>query len=161
MDTRRALPSITDTSFEDLPAILELQKRCYRENALRYNTNRIAPITQTLAEMEEEFRCSVFLKAVERSRIVGSIRARRNGANCFIIRLFVHPDCQNRGIGTMLMNALEERFPDVDRYELFTGYRDEKNLRLYQKLGYRKTGKEEKKDEIIFYYFEKLRDRTT
>ncbi|MBN1576470.1 MAG: GNAT family N-acetyltransferase [Chitinispirillaceae bacterium] len=154
------MPFITDATLNDLPAILKLQKFCYRENAKRYNNDHITPITQTLREVEDEFRFCVFLKAEEESRIIGSIRACRKEATCFIVRLFVHPDYQNSGIGTMLMNAIEERFPDVDRYELFTGYRDEKNLHLYRKLGYRKTGKEEKKDGVVFHYLEKLRDHT-
>ena len=149
------MPRILDASTGDLPAILELQKLCYRENALRYSNDRILPLLQTLPEVEDEFRNSVFLKSMEGPQIVGSIRACRRDTTCFIIRLFVHPDHQNRGIGTSLMNAIELRFPDVDRYELFTGYRDEKNLRLYQRLGYRKTGKAEEKDGVLFWYLEK------
>ncbi len=149
---------ILEASFEDLSVILELQKLCYRENARRYNNERIKPLLQTLPEVEEEFRDCVFLKATVGSIIIGSVRARRMGRTCFIIRLFVHPDYHNRGIGTSLMKSIEIRFPDVDRYELFTGYRDEKNLYLYRKLGYKKFKEERQSDGMIFYYMEKLRE---
>jgi ribosomal protein S18 acetylase RimI-like enzyme len=35
----------------------------------------------------------------------------------------VKPDSQNNGIGTRLMQAIEEHFRMADRYELFTGHR--------------------------------------
>lgn len=56
--------------------------------------------------------------------------------SCFIGRLIVHPDFQNRGIGTGLMNKIERRFRDSARFELFTGHKSEGNIRLYRKLGY-------------------------
>jgi GNAT superfamily N-acetyltransferase len=165
MGTLQPLPSITDAFFDDLPLILDLQKFCYRENVRRYNNERILPMMQTLSDIEAEFRVSdyIFLKAQISSQIIGSIRACRRracgrGAACFIVRLFVHPDYQNRGIGTMLMKTIEERFPDVDRYELFTGYRDEKNIALYTRLGYRKFREEKHDDGMVFYYMEKYRD---
>jgi GNAT superfamily N-acetyltransferase len=44
---------------------------------------------------------------------------------------------QNRGIGTLLMKAVEQYFVlEVKRYELFTGHKSIGNLHLYQKLGY-------------------------
>ncbi len=161
MDTPQPLPSITEARFDDLPLILDLQKFCYRENMRRYNNECILPMMQTLSDIEEEFRVSacLFLKALINLRIIGSIRACRRGNACFIVRLFVHPDYQNRGIGKMLMKTIEERFPDVDRYELFTGYRDEKNIALYTKLGYRKFKEEKHDDGMIFYYMEKYRTR--
>ena len=78
----------------------------------------------------------VFLKASVGGRIVGSVRAHVREGTCFVGRLIVHPDFQNRGIGTGLLNELErivltrEAFWDAERFELFTGSRSEKNLYL-------------------------------
>ncbi len=54
----------------------------------------------------------------------------------FIGRLIVKPESQNKGIGTRLMHAIEQRHESADRYELFTGHKSARNLHLYQKLGY-------------------------
>jgi GNAT superfamily N-acetyltransferase len=151
------MPVITDVLSNDLPALLELQKRCYRENALRYNNFQIRPMAQTLPEIENEFARCIFLKSVEASEIIGSIRAYRTDNTCFIVRLFVHPEFQNRGIGSILITAIEQRFGDVDRYELFTGYRDDKNLYLYTKHGYTKFREERHTDGMIFFFLEKWR----
>ena len=149
------MPNIIDALIDDLPEILTLQKLCYSENALRYGNDNIRPMIQTHSEIEKEFSRAVFLKAMEGGRIVGSIRAYLTGATCFIVRLFVHPDRQNRGIGSALMNTIEQRFHDVDRYELFTGYKDEKNLHLYMKLGYTRFREERREDGMIFYFLQK------
>jgi ribosomal protein S18 acetylase RimI-like enzyme len=70
----------------------------------------------------------------------------------------VHPDFQNQGIGTRLMNAIEGHF-QVRRYELFTGRRSERNIHLYQKLGYRIIRAERHTDKVELVYMEKLNNR--
>ncbi len=149
---------ISDALFEDLPSILDLQRLCYEENAIRYNNFRILPMIQTLREVEDEFRSGVFLKAIDRSRIIGSIRARQTDQTCFIVRLFVHPDHQNRGIGKRLITSIEARFPNVFRFELFTGYKDEKNISFYKKLGYTRFRDDKREDGMVFYHMEKYRE---
>jgi ribosomal protein S18 acetylase RimI-like enzyme len=87
--------------------------------------------------MKEDFKNQLFLKAVLDGRIIGSVRAYSKEGTCYIGRLVVHPDFQNQGIGTRLMNDIETIFYGCKRFELFTGDKSERNLRLYQKLGYR------------------------
>jgi GNAT superfamily N-acetyltransferase len=149
------MPTITEAVHNDLPAILSLQKLCYRENALRYKNENIHPLMQTVEDVEKEFIRCVFLKAMAGPIIIGSIRARQTGDTCFIVRLFVHPGHQNRGVGKNLMAAIEARFAHVNRYELFTGYKDEKNIRLYTSLGYSRFREERRDDGMIFYFLEK------
>lgn len=148
---------ITTAVFEDLPSILALQKYCYQENAERYNNYAILPITQTQEAIEAEFDRCVFFKAIEDATIVGSIRAYCNDTTCYIIRLFVHPAYQNRGIAKQLLQSIEERFPTVDRYELFTGYKDTKNLAFYQKQGFKIFKEEQRDDGMIFIFLEKMK----
>lgn len=151
----RKMHHIIDATFEDLPDILALQKLCYNENARRYNNDRITPLIQTQQEIENEFSSYVFLKVINGSSIIGSIRAKERNDTCFIGRIFVHPDYQNRGIGTRLMRSVEKRFTHLPRFELFTGFKDKKNIRLYKKLGYSIFKEITRDDGIIFYYMEK------
>lgn len=127
---------IQQAVYDDLPEILDLQKFCYQENARRYNNFSIQPLTQTLEELQQTFADFIYLKIVEDERIVGSVRACKADNVCLILKLIVHPDYQNRGYGSMLLREIEGKFRRVSHYELFTGYRDEKNLHLYQKAGY-------------------------
>lgn len=148
---------IRNTEFNDLHSILELQKLCYQENAKRYNDYGIPPLLQTIEELEDEFNNSVILKAVDQSEIIGSIRAYEKNRICFIGRVIVHPDRQNKGIGKKMMIEIESRFPKVVKYELFTGYKDEKNIYFYGKLGYKIFKEENHGGTIKFLFFEKKR----
>lgn len=49
----------------------------------------------------------------------------------------VQDDYQNLGIGKKLISYIENYFKDCINYELFTGSNSKKNLKLYEKLGYK------------------------
>jgi ribosomal protein S18 acetylase RimI-like enzyme len=113
-------------------------------------------IEQTLESLTDEFNNCTILKASLADRIVGSVRAYNKKDTSYINRLIVLPEYQNRGIGKALMNEIEKQFKNiVRRYELFTGSRDQRNLYLYNQLGYKSFKTEKHNDEISFVYMEK------
>ncbi len=141
----------------DCEAILALQKLCYRQEAEIYDDFEIPPLTQTLPEILEEFDGSVFFKAVSQGEIIGSVRAVLKNGECQIGRLIVHPDRQNSGLGTRLMNAAETRFASqCEKYVLFTGQESEKNIHLYQKLGYAIVSRQSLGEKVTIVNMEKL-----
>jgi ribosomal protein S18 acetylase RimI-like enzyme len=128
--------TIREASTEDAQAILALQKLAYQSEARLYDDWSLPPLTQSIESLLEEFTQSTVLKATLGDRIVGSVRARKNGDTCAIGRLIVHPELQRQGIGSQLLRCIEARFEDVSKFELFTGSRSEANIRLYQRHGY-------------------------
>ena len=158
--TKNAAPSpfgVAYATLDDAAGILALQKRAYESEARLYNDWTLPPLTQTLPGLLDEFATSIFLKAVQRDRLVGSVRAREAGGVCLIGRLIVDPDVQGHGVGTMLMRHIESAFPDVRAFELFTGSRSEGNLRLYERLGYRRNREEMLSEGVSLTYLEKTR----
>jgi len=113
---------ITRASQEDAEIILHLQIHAYLSEAEIHDYS-IPPLIQTLKEIRQEFSQQVFLNALEEGEIVGSVRAYLEKGTAYIGRLMVKPDSQNKGIGTRLMQAIEEHFRMADRYELFAGHR--------------------------------------
>ena len=140
------------SNVSDAEEILSLQKLAYRSEAEIYNDFNIPPLLQTLEEIKKDFENQFFLKAIGEGKIIGSVRAFEKEGTCFVGRLIVHPDFQNRGIGTKLMNEIEKMFHTSERVELFTGDKSERNLYLYQKLGYKifKTARMTDRTTIVF-----------
>jgi len=146
---------IKRASLEDAETILHLQIHAYLSEAEIYNDYSIPPLIQTFSEIKQEFSQQVFLNAIEEGNIVGSVRAYIENGTAYIRRLMVKPDSQNKGIGTRLMQAIEEHFRMADRYELFTGHRSARNLYLYRKLGYREFKRIPVNESIILVFLEK------
>jgi len=142
-------------NYADAQEILDLQKLSYQSEAALYNDYSIPPLTQSLSQMQNYLQQQVVLKATANKTIVGSVRWYLHDGTCYISRLIVHPEFRNRGIGTRLMNTIEQHFSEAHRYELFTGTRSERNLYLYQKLGYVAFRTEQQTDKVTIVFLEK------
>jgi ribosomal protein S18 acetylase RimI-like enzyme len=143
----------------DLHEILELQKLAFQDSGLRYNDPDMPVLTQTLEGYKEEAKGLLILKAVIDGMIIGSVRGRCDDGVCTIGRLAVHPDHWNKGIGRELFTAMENEF-NARVFELVTGYRDEKNISFYEKLGYRVCDGPVMKVTDRLYYI-RMRKRVT
>ena len=66
----------------------------------------------------------------------------------------VHPGHQGKGFGRRLLAAIEREFPDR-RYELFTSCKSDRNLHLYEKVGYVRFREKTDSAGIAFAYLEK------
>jgi ribosomal protein S18 acetylase RimI-like enzyme len=143
-------------SVKDAEEILKLQKLAYISEAEIYNDYSIPPLTQTLPEIIEDFKKNVILKALSSGEIIGSVRGELTGDSCYIGRLMVHPDFQNKGIGTRLMQAIEAEFPQAKKFTLGTGHRSERNLYLYHKLGYKNISSEPVNDKLTMVHLGKI-----
>lgn len=141
----------------DLASILQLQKDCYLSEAEIYNDYEIQPLTQDLQSLEKEFENSIILKSVINGEIVGSIRGYAANGTGYIGKLIVRSDHQNKGIGRLLMNAIELSFTDCKRIELFTGFKSLKNLYLYNKLGYKEFKSKAIDANLTLVYLEKIK----
>jgi ribosomal protein S18 acetylase RimI-like enzyme len=148
--------TITRAGVEDAVEIQSLQRLAYRSEAEIYGDDRIPPLTQTLASLQQDLREMVALKALLDDRIVGSVRARLADGTCHVGRLIVHPEAQNQGIGTCLLAEIEARFSHAVRFELFTGHLSARNLYLYQKLGYSEFRRQKVSPRLTLIYLQKF-----
>lgn len=149
---------IEKANIEDAETILKLQKIAFENQAMIYNDFCMPPLTQTLEDISSEFDQRIFLKAVQDEGIVGSVRGNVKDGRACIGRLVVHPEYQNQGIGKELMRKIEACFPEAERFELFTGHKSEKNIGLYQRLGYKIFKEEELREDYKIVYLEKYRE---
>lgn len=143
---------------EDLEKILQLQKECFKVEGQLYNDFNIPPLTETLEEIEKEYDNGVlYLKGVIDGVIVASVKGYSENDTAFIGKLIVDGCFQNRKFGQLLMAEIEHHLKDCSRYELFTGFKSEKNIHLYKKLGYREFKTETVRDTVKLVFLEKNR----
>ena len=146
---------IEKAKFEDLQEILDLQYLAYQSEAKLFNNQDIPPLKQTLHEVQGEYESGVILKVSdEEDAIIGSVRAYVTNGTVYIGKLVVHPQKQSQGIGTKLLLAIENEYPN-QRYELFTSTKSIRNIALYQRLGYHIFKQEKITEEMEFVYLEK------
>lgn len=139
----------------DLQKILDLQYIAYQSEARLFKNQDIPPLKQTLADVEKEYQKGIVLKALDDDKtIIGSVRAFCDNGTVYIGKLMVHPSKQGQGIGTKLLIEMEKQYPK-QRYELFTSTKSEKNIVLYQKLGYKIFDEKQATEELRFVYMEK------
>lgn len=148
--------SISKANEDDLPTILDVQKKAFLEVVKKFNLKSLPALEQSLESLTIDFAKGMILKVAIGDTIVGSVRAYEKNDTCHIERLVVLPEYQNRGIGKALMNEIETRHTNiVKRYELFTGSRDSRNLHFYNHLGYKPYKTEKLNDEVTFVFMEK------
>jgi ribosomal protein S18 acetylase RimI-like enzyme len=88
---------------------------------------------------------------------VGSIRGYADNGTAYIRKLIVKSNYQNKGIGKMLMDSIEQNFDYCNRFELFTGHKSLKNIYLYNKLGYKEFKQQIINNNITLLYLDKTK----
>ena len=146
---------ITKAEKTDLKEILELQYLAYQSEAKLLNNFEIPPLKQTLDEVEQEYNKGIILKATDEiGKIIGSVRIYTENNTAYIGKLIVQPEKQGKGIGTKLMQAIEQECT-VARYEIFTSDKSIRTIRLYEHLGYVKFKEQKISDKLNLVFLEK------
>ncbi|MFD5553190.1 GNAT family N-acetyltransferase [Streptomyces sp. NPDC127068] len=144
--------TISAATEQDAEQILKLQYLCYQSEAELYGDYSIEPLTQPLASLRSELSTGLVLVARLGDEVVASVRGTVDAVGvAHIGKLIVHPRMRRHGLGGRLLAAIEERLGaagTATRFELFTGHRSDRNLRLYRKHGYAPVGTREIDDRL-------------
>jgi GNAT superfamily N-acetyltransferase len=125
---------------KDAAELLVLQRCCWVDEAIANDTLDIAALHESLddvrAWLDEWETWSVRVDG----RLVGAVRARREGPIWDIGRLMVAPDLAGRGLGGWLLRFGEARAPDdLESITLFTGAKSTRNIAMYERAGFRRS----------------------
>lgn len=146
---------ILDAAISDLRTILELQYLAYQDEAKILNDYEIPELVETEEQIEEEFFNGVILKAVDDvGQIIGSIRAVEEENAVKVSKLIVDPNYRHQGIGTKLLDEIENRFKNK-HFEIFTSDIIKSNLSFYENRGYEEFKQENLRPNVRGIYFQK------
>ena len=154
---------------QDLPEIMAVQRAAFEAEAQLVNDWNIPPLTQTLDELADDLRKGIMLMAVnEDGKIVGTVRGHKAPDGFYIGRLAVLPQWQGRGMGSALLEAIidlaqttpktaEQVQTCANRLVLFTSTKSERNLRLYERFGFKPFKNSTTATGVPLVWLEKVR----
>ncbi len=149
---------LTRAGVEDAKEIHAMQIEAFRELLDRYQDFDTSPGCESVEKVEARLRqeYTYYYFICMGPQKVGAIRIvdkKEPGKNMRISPLFILPQFQGQGIGQKAIRMCEELHGGMG-WELDTILQEEKNCYLYEKMGYRRTGKTEVVNErltLVFY----------
>ena len=93
--------------------------------------------TKDISALEQGYKHSLLvLSAYENEELLGIVRAVGDGHTIvFVQDILVFPEKQRQGVGTALLKAVLDRYPDVRQIELVTD-NTPKTVAFYKSLGF-------------------------
>ena len=90
---------------------------------------------------KELMKSSLYYKIIDEKRIIGGFYIEiKNKGHYDIVRLFVDPSYQGKGIGTMALKYIETLFEDIEILELEASDFRKDNHAYYERRGFTKVG---------------------
>ena len=156
--TRHNSISLRRAGIEHANQIWKMQVEAFSKLYEKYQDTETSPATESIEKvimrLQQPFTYYYFIEYD--GEVVGAIRVvdkKEVGKAKRISPIFIMEQYRNRGLAQLAMEEAE-RLHGSDNWELDTILEEEGNCYLYEKMGYRKTGKIEKINErmtIVFY----------
>ena len=159
LSTKTAV-NLTRVGCESAGLLLAMQVESFAESYEKYqdtDTNPAAePIEKVLARLTQPFTYYYLIQCG--TETVGAIRIvdkQEAGERKRISPIFILPRCRNRGLAQQAILAAEQ-IHGGENWALETILEEPHLCRLYEKLGYRKTGRTESiNDRLTLVYYQK------
>ena len=157
--------SLTDTDIkllranpDDAKELHAMQVKSFIELLEKYQDYDTSPASEAAdkveARLKQEFTYFYFIcVGSQKAGAVRVIDTKEDEKNKRISPIFVLPEFQGQGIAQKAIQLCEE-LHGSDNWELSTILQEPKNCHLYEKMGYRQTGKTEVINErltLVFY----------
>lgn len=162
MDARDCSPgfSLRKAGLDDAPLIHAMQVEAFAPLLEKYRDHDLNPgaegIEKIVARLRQEHTDYHLIMCGGESAGAVRVARLRGGLRCRISPIFVLPRFQGRGLARETFGRLEELYRPAEGWELDTILEEERNCRLYEKLGYERTGRiDEVKEGMHIVHYEK------
>jgi len=138
----------------DANELWQMQKIAFAELLERYKDYETNPASEPLERTVQRLcDASSFYFIVESGEKVGAVRVVEGGERKRISPIFIMPQHRRKGLAQQAIR-LAEQLHGERGWELSTILQEAGNCRLYEKLGYRRTGQVQRINErmdLVFY----------
>lgn len=142
----------------DCETIHRIQVKAFSPILLKYQDYESNPASESLDDIYRRFDQSFtdyYLIELDGS-VIGALRVCDFGAACKLSPICILPEFQGNGYAQSAIRLMEDLYPKASLWELDTIAQEEKLCYLYEKIGYRKTGRvDHLKDGMDIVYYEK------
>lgn len=142
--------------ISDAEQIYKLQIKSFKSLLDKYQDYETNPgaekIERTIGRLNEQNSFYYFIQ-MENS-IIGAVRILDFGDLCILKQIYISPEYQGFGYAQKAILLIESLHNNAITWELDTIKQETKLCYLYEKMGYRRTGKEEQIKagmDIVFY----------
>lgn len=148
--------SVRRTAAEEAETLWLIQRRAFAPDLEKYNDRDTNPANESLDRLCLKIARCLYFTILDGETIVGGADVRQKDEFHFRLnRIYIDPDCQNRGIGTEAIRLIETQFPSAQEWDLDTPHLSFRNHHLYEKLGYEKVGQIEQTESLTLFLYEK------
>ena len=151
---------LVKAEFDDLNTILQMQKEAFSKLYAKYQDTETSPATEKYEDILFRFNqpeTTYYFITADNAK-VGVIRIVdcKDGVNLRRISpIFIMPEYRNKGYAQQAIKGAE-RIHGKQHWKLDTILQEKGNCYLYEKLGYRQTGKTEQiMDKMTIVLYEK------
>lgn len=149
--------SLVKAGLEDAKTIYDMQLKAFLPLFEKYQDFDTSPanepIEKTLGRIRQDY--TDYYIIVNKGISVGGIRVLKKSDNHYKVGpVFILPQYQRQGIAQEAFRLIESLYTNAGTWELETILQEFGNCYLYEKIGYKKTGKSEivnNKMTLIFY----------
>lgn len=153
--------SLTKAELKDAETIYKMQIKSFMPLLEKYQDFDTSPASEPLDKMINHIKNPLIDYYIIKNKgiNVGGIRILRKEDNRYrVSQIFILPEYQGQGIAQDIFRIIEVIYNDALVWELDTILQENGNCYLYEKLGYKKTGKAEKvNDKMTIVFYEKLK----
>ena len=144
---------------EDVQTIWEMQVKAFSELLEKYQDYDTSPAAESIEDVMARYRqpWTTYYFIIAGNETVGVIRVvdKKDGSRKRISPIWIMQEYRNKGYAQAAVIAAEQIY-GPDHWSLDTILQEKGNLHLYEKMGYRQTGKIETiNDRMDIVYYEK------
>lgn len=143
---------------EDSAVIQQIQVKAFAPLLVRYKDHDSSPAAESRDDILRRFaqRFTDYYLICLGEEKIGVLRVCNFGMECRLSPIGIVPDHQGHGYAQRAMRIAEQLYPKARRWTLETIAQEPKLCYLYEKMGYRKTGRVEHiKEGMDLVYYEK------
>ena len=135
--------TLKKASIADAKEIFDMQIKSFKKLLEKYKDYDYNPgaesIDRTIKRFEEPVSDYYFITL--NGINIGAVRVCNYQKICKLKQIFILPEYQNKGYSQEAIKILESLYQEASKWELDTILEEDKLCHLYEKMGYRKTGK--------------------